>query len=54
MQPQFIRASELGSSLDFAGFSLDKVWALVGQELGFFGLGLDWVNIVLYGFGLGL
>jgi hypothetical protein len=43
----------LGLSLDFAGFSLDKVWTLLGQELGFFGLGLDWINIVLVWIGSG-
>jgi hypothetical protein len=40
-------STELESSLDFAGFFLDKVWTLLGQELCFFGLDLDWINIVL-------
>jgi hypothetical protein len=47
------QSTELGSSLDFAGFFLDKVWTLLGQELCFFGLDVDWINIVLVWIGSG-
>jgi hypothetical protein len=40
-----------GEEIKFAGLQagllLDRSWTFVGQELGSFGLGLDWTYIVL-------
>jgi hypothetical protein len=44
---------KLGSSWTEAGLLLDRSWAFVGQELGSFGLGLDWTYIVLVWIGFG-
>jgi hypothetical protein len=51
------RESKSGEEIKFAGLQaglfLDKSWAFVEQELGSFGLGLDWTDIVLVWIGFG-